>query len=288
MSTETILTGMGRAAKVAARVVALAEPAAKVRALTAMAARLRAAQRELLSANEIDLAAAKAAGRPGAFIDRLALNPARVEAMAKGIEDVAALTDPVGETMASWTRPNGLVISRVRVPLGVIGMIFESRPNVTADAGALALKSGNAVILRAGSESLASSSAIAAALRAGLAEAGLPRDAIQLVPTADRAAVGMMLAGLDGAIDVIIPRGGKGLVERVQKEARVPVFAHLEGICHVYADKAANLDMAQSHHRQRQAAAHGRVRRGRVPADRQGGGGSSAQTPRGRADRCRL
>ncbi len=171
---------------------------------------------------------------------------ARVEAMAAGIETIAALADPVGTTMASWTRPNGMTIERVRVPLGVVGIVYESRPNVTADAGALCLKAGNAAILRGGSDSLRSSRAICGALTTGLREAGLPEAAIQLVPSRDRAAVGMMLAGLDGNIDVLVPRGGKGLVARVQTEARIPVFAHLEGVCHVYVDKAANLDMAKS------------------------------------------
>jgi len=186
--------------------------------------------------------AARGKGRDEAFIDRLALNEARVAAMAKGLRDIAALPDPVGEVAASWTRPNGLQISRVRVPLGVIGIIYESRPNVTADAGGLCLKSGNAVILRSGSESFLTSLVICNALTEGLAEVGLPEAAIQLVPTVDRQAVGFMLAGLGGAIDVIVPRGGKTLVARVQDEARVPVFAHLEGLCHTYIDKTADGD----------------------------------------------
>ena len=169
-----------------------------------------------------------------------------IEGIAKGLEEIAGLPDPVGSVMSEWTRPNGMRISRVRVPIGVIGIIFESRPNVTADAGALALKAGNAVILRGGSDSYRSSRAIHAAMTRGLHEAGLPEDAISLVPTRDRAAVGMMLQGLDGAIDVIVPRGGKSLVARVQSEARVPVFAHLEGVCHIYVDKTAKLDMAKS------------------------------------------
>ena len=176
----------------------------------------------------------------------LALDPRRVEAMAKGLEDVAALPDPIGAQIARWTRPNGLIIERVRVPLGVIGVIYESRPNVTADAGALTLKAGNAAILRGGSESHNSSRAIQACLARGLRLAGLPDAAVQLVPTIDRAAVGLMLRGLDGAIDVIVPRGGKSLVARVQEEARVPVFAHLEGICHTYVDKSADLAMAKA------------------------------------------
>ena len=183
---------------------------------------------------------------PSAFIDRLLLNEARIAATAKGVEEIAELADPVGTVLAEWTRPNGLRFERVRVPLGVIGIIYESRPNVTADAGALAVKAGNAAILRAGSESLNSALAIHAALVTGLKSAGLPEAAIQLVPTPDRAAVGHMLAGLDGSIDVIVPRGGKSLVERVQKEARVPVFAHLEGLCHTYVDRDADLDKAVS------------------------------------------
>ena len=192
------------------------------------------------------VAEARAAGATEAFLDRLALDAKRTEAMAAGVELVRQLPDPVGTLTDTWTRPNGMRIERVRVPLGVVGVIFESRPNVTADAGALCLKAGNAVILRGGSEGFRSSRAIHAALAAGLVEAGLPEAAIALVPTRDRAAVGLMLSGLDGTIDVIVPRGGKGLVARVQAEARVPVFAHLEGICHVYVDKAAALDMAKA------------------------------------------
>ena len=199
----------------------------------------------ILAANAEDIAEARAAGMTGAFLDRLSLDAGRIEAMAAGIDAVRALKDPVGVVTESWTRPNGMTIERVRVPLGVIGIIYESRPNVTADAGALCLKSGNAAILRGGSDSLRSSRAIVAALGQGLREAGLPEAAIQLVPTRDRAAVGLMLTGLDGNIDVIVPRGGKSLVARVQAEARVPVFAHLEGVCHVYVDKAASLDMAK-------------------------------------------
>ena len=245
MAIGDLMHGIGVAARKAARVLALAPTEQKIHALNAAAKAVRATGPAIADANARDVAAATVAVRTASFIDRLTLTPVRIEAMAKGIEEVASLTDPVGEVIAAWTRPNGLVINRVRVPLGVIGMIFESRPNVTADAGALALKSGNAIVLRAGSESLHSATAIHAALQQGLASAGLPKDCIQLVPTGDRAAVGLMLAGLDGAIDVIIPRGGKSLVERVQKEARVPVFAHLEGICHVYVDKAADLEMAK-------------------------------------------
>jgi glutamate-5-semialdehyde dehydrogenase len=198
----------------------------------------------LLEANQADLERARTRGVTRAFLDRLTLTDARIEGMAQGLRDIAALPDPVGTVMAEWQRPNGLDISRVRTPLGVIGVIFESRPNVTADAGALTLKSGNAVILRGGSDSVRTSRAIHASLVQGLEAAGLPLDAIQLVPTTDRAAVGEMLAGLGGTIDVIVPRGGKSLVGRVQEEARVPVFAHLEGNCHTYVDRSASLVLA--------------------------------------------
>ncbi|MGO9172142.1 MAG: glutamate-5-semialdehyde dehydrogenase [Rhodomicrobium sp.] len=240
------LLALGQQAKSAARVLALAPVAQKDRALRAAAAALRARADDILAINAADQEAARAAGRPASFIDRLTLTGPRVEAMARGLEDIAALPDPVGAAIASWERPNGLKISRVRVPLGVIGMIYESRPNVTADAGGLCLKSGNAAILRGGSECFESNRAIHACLAEGLRAAGLPETAIQLVATTDREAVGSMLEGLGGAIDVIVPRGGKSLVERVQKEARVPVFAHLEGICHVYVDKAADLEMARA------------------------------------------
>jgi glutamate-5-semialdehyde dehydrogenase len=236
---------IGRRAREAARTLALAPSTAKDAALSAMAKTIGARADEILAANAEDVAEAKAQGATAAFIDRLALDRKRIESMAAGCEVVRALPDPVGSVMESWTRPNGMTIERVRVPLGVIGVIYESRPNVTADAGALCLKAGNAVILRGGSESFRSARAIHAALVAALRDAGLPEAAIQLVPTRDRAAVGLMLAGLDGAIDVIVPRGGKGLVGRVQSEARVPVFAHLEGVCHVYVDKAADPAMAQ-------------------------------------------
>ena len=216
------------------------------------------------------------AGATAAFLDRLALDDKRVAAMADGVDVVRALPDPVGTVTESWTRPNGMTIERVRVPLGVVGIIYESRPNVTVDAGALCLKAGNAAILRGGSESQRSNAAIHAAIVAGLAAAGLPEAAISLVPTRDRAAVGMMLAGLDGTIDVIVPRGGKSLVARVQAEARVPVFAHLEGICHVYVDKAAKLDMAKDDRAQRQDAAHRRLRRGRDAAGRSRGRGDAS------------
>jgi glutamate-5-semialdehyde dehydrogenase len=235
---------MGVAARAAARHVALASAGTKNVALTAAAAALRARVPEILAANVRDVAAARARNVAGSFIERLTLNPKRIEAIAKGLEEIAALSDPVGATIAEWTRPNGLKISRVRTPLGVIGIIFESRPNVVADAGGLCLKAGNACILRAGSDSLLSAQAVHACLLAGLKAAELPAAAIQLVATTDRAAVGHMLGGLDGTIDVIVPRGGKSLVERVQKEARVPVFAHLEGICHTYVDRGADIDMA--------------------------------------------
>jgi glutamate-5-semialdehyde dehydrogenase len=237
---------LGARAKEAARVLALAPSAQKDEALAAMAKAVRARRGEILAANAEDLAEARNAGATAAFADRLALDQQRIEAMAEGIETVRGLPDPVGTVIDHWTRPNGMRIERVRVPLGVVGVIYESRPNVTADAGALCLKAGNAVILRGGSEGFRSARAIHAALAAGLREAGLPEAGIQLVPTRDRAAVGPMLAGLDGAIDVIVPRGGKGLVGRVQAEARVPVFAHLEGVCHVYIDKAADLQMARA------------------------------------------
>jgi glutamate-5-semialdehyde dehydrogenase len=210
-----------------------------------MASRIRAAAEDILAANAEDTAQARANGQAPSFLDRLALDPGRLEGIAAAIESIAALPDPVGRVLASFERPNGLHIDRVATPLGVVGIIFESRPNVTADAGALCLKAGNAAILRAGSDSFRTSEAIARAMREGLAEAGVPQDAIQLVPTRDRAAVGAMLAGLEGSIDVIVPRGGKSLVARVQSEARVPVFAHLEGVCHVYVHQDADLDMAK-------------------------------------------
>jgi glutamate-5-semialdehyde dehydrogenase len=240
------MNAIGRDAKAAARVLAVAPAEQKNRALAAMAAAIRSGKSEILSANAEDIKDGKAAGLTGSSLDRLELNDKRIEAVAEGLDVVRELADPVGKITESWTRPNGMTIERVRVPLGVVGVIYESRPNVTADAGALTLKAGNAVILRGGSDSHRSSRAIHAALATGLREANLPEAAISLVPTRDRAAVGMMLEGLGGNIDVIVPRGGKSLVERVQKEARVPVFAHLEGVCHVYVDKAASLDMAKS------------------------------------------
>ncbi len=236
---------MGRLAREAAPELALASTEQKNAALEAMAARIEARVLAILEANRHDIEAAQGNGRDAAFIDRLMLDQERVAAMARGLREIAALPDPVGQVTASWTRPNGLNISRMRVPLGVIGIIYESRPNVTADAGGLCLKAGNAVILRSGSESFLTSLVITNALNEGLEQVGLPVAAIQLVPTVDREAVGFMLAGLGGAIDVIVPRGGKSLVGRVQAEARVPVFAHLEGVCHVYVDAAADLDMAK-------------------------------------------
>jgi glutamate-5-semialdehyde dehydrogenase len=240
-----LMRAMGVRARVAAQRLALAPADRKNAALTAMTVALRQRRDAMLAANAKDVAEATAGGAAAALIDRLTLTPKGIEGMVAGLETVRQLPDPVGAVMTAWTRPNGLRIERVRVPLGVVGVIYESRPNVTADAGALALKAGNAVILRGGSESLRTSQVIHAALRDGLLDAGLPDDAIQLVPTRERAAVGLMLAGLDGAIDVIVPRGGKGLVSRVQREARVPVFAHLEGNCHVYVDAAADPAMAE-------------------------------------------
>ncbi len=243
---EAAMKAMGKRARAAARALALAAPEAKTAALRAAAAALRAAAPGILAANAADVARAKAEGMAGSFLDRLTLSPERIEAMAQGVEAVADLPDPVGKVTERWTRPNGMTIERVRTPLGVVGVIYESRPNVTADAAALCLRAGNAVILRGGSDSLASSSAIHRAFVAGLAAAGLPEDAVQFVDVADRAAVGYMLAGLDGTVDVIVPRGGKSLVARVQSDARVPVFAHLDGIVHIFVDKAADLDMARS------------------------------------------
>jgi glutamate-5-semialdehyde dehydrogenase len=241
---KAMMAAMGQRARSAARVLAYASTDAKNLALTVAADAILAETPALLAANAEDAAAAKERGISAAFLDRLTLNPKRIDGIATGLRDIAALPDPVGTVTANWQRPNGLDISRVRTPLGVIGVIFESRPNVTADAGALTLKSGNAVILRGGSDSTRTSRAIHSCLVRGLEAAGLPLDAIQLVPTTDRAAVGEMLAGLGGTIDVIVPRGGKSLVQRVQDEAKVPVFAHLEGLCHTYIDKSAALVMA--------------------------------------------
>jgi glutamate-5-semialdehyde dehydrogenase len=239
------MADLGRRARQAARRVALATAEEKNAALHGMAASIRARSDAILAANAEDLAEARSKGQGAAFIDRLTLDPERLEAVAAAVASIAALPDPVGRVLASFERPNGLLIERVSTPLGVIGVIFESRPNVTADAGALCLKAGNAAILRTGSESFRTSRSIAEAMGEGLTQAGLPADAIRLVPTRDRAAVGAMLSGLDGNIDVIVPRGGKSLVARVQEEARVPVFAHLEGICHVFVHEQADLDMAK-------------------------------------------
>jgi glutamate-5-semialdehyde dehydrogenase len=235
---------IGQRAKAAARVLALAPAEQKTRALAAIAKAIRADTGAIIAANAEDVAEAKGSGMTAAFLDRLTLDARRVEGMAAAIDIIRDIPDPVGKVTERWTRPNGMTIERVRVPLGVIGVIFESRPNVAADAGALCLKAGNAVILRGGSDSFRSCRAIHTSIARGLREANLPEDAIILVPTRDRDAVGQMLAGLDGAIDVIVPRGGKSLVARVQAEARVPVFAHLEGMCHVYVDRAADLAMA--------------------------------------------
>jgi len=244
-SVAAQMAEIGARARDAARVLANAPTAKKNAALRTMAHALRANEAAILAENLADVADMGRAGAAASFLDRLTLNPKRVEQIAAGIEEIAALADPVGTIIAGWDRPNGLHIERVRTPLGVVGIIYESRPNVTADAGALSLKAGNAAILRGGSDSFRSSAAIHRCLVEGLTEAGLPAHAIQLVPTRDRAAVGAMLSGLDGTIDVIVPRGGKSLVGRVQEEARVPVFAHLEGLCHVYVDRAADLDMAK-------------------------------------------
>ncbi len=241
-----LMQQLGRAAVDAAATLALADTAAKNHALTAAASALRVRSSEVLASNAEDLQDARAAGAAASMLDRLELNQARVEAIAVGLTAISALPDPIGTTTSEWTRPNGLRIRRVRVPLGVIGIIYESRPNVTADAGALCLKSGNAVILRGGSESRRSSAAIHHCLLHGLREAGLPEAAIQLVPSADRAAVGEMLAHMKQYIDVVVPRGGKSLVARVQAEARVPVIGHLEGNCHVYVDRDADGAMARA------------------------------------------
>jgi len=239
------MADLGRRVRQAARYVALASSEQKAAALRAMAAAIRARTGSILAANAEDLDEAKSRGQTSAFIDRLTLDPQRLEAIAAAVESIADLPDPVGRVLARFERPNGLTIERVATPLGVIGVIFESRPNVTADAGALCLKAGNAAILRTGSDSFRTSMLIADAMGEGLSTAGLPADAIRLVPTRDRAAVGAMLAGLDGNIDVIVPRGGKSLVARVQGEARVPVFAHLEGLNHVFVHGKADLEMAK-------------------------------------------
>ena len=239
-----VMAALGRAARAAAHELAHALPEAKDAALHAAATAIRARADAILTANAADVADAEARGTRGSFIDRLILDEARVEAMACGLEEVAALADPVGTVLAEWDRPNGLKIARIRVPLGVVGVIYESRPNVTADAGGLCLKAGNAAILRGGSESFRSSGAILECLQAGLAEAGLPATCVQAPPTSDRAAVGEMLR-MSEAIDVIVPRGGKSLIARVQEESRIPVFAHLEGLCHTYVHRAARPAMAR-------------------------------------------
>lgn len=241
---DALMADMGARARAAAGPLAIASAERKHAALIGMAEAIMARKDDILAANAVDMENAREAGISGAFLDRLNLTADRVKAMSDGILAIAELADPVGSIITQWDRPNGLHIERVRTPLGVIGVIYESRPNVTADAGALCLKAGNAVILRGGSDSVHSSRAIHDCLVDGLKKAGLPGDAIQLVPVTDRAAVGAMLSGMDGSIDVIVPRGGRSLVERVQSDARVPVFAHLEGLCHVYVDRSADLEMA--------------------------------------------
>jgi glutamate-5-semialdehyde dehydrogenase len=240
------MMAIGAAARDAARAMREAGDEAKTKALIVAAAAIRSRAAEILAANKGDIEAARAAGMPAPMVERLTLNDARIEAMDAGVEVIAALPDPVGRELARWSRPNGLDIARVATPIGVIGIIYESRPNVTADAGALALKSGNVAILRGGSDSIRSSGAIQKAMAEGLKAAGLPQTAIQLVQSTDRAAVGMMLEGLNGAVDLIVPRGGKGLTGRVINEARVPVLAHLEGLCHVYLHAAADLAKSRS------------------------------------------
>ncbi|MBI1210148.1 MAG: glutamate-5-semialdehyde dehydrogenase [Alphaproteobacteria bacterium] len=247
-STDTLaadMRAMGIAARQAARALMFLSPTAKTNALHAAAAAVRAATDRILAANKKDVEGARAHGATPAFVDRLALSPKAIDAMAHGIDVVADIDDPVGAVEAEWTRPNGLKIARIRVPIGVVGIIYESRPNVTADAAALSIKAGNAAILRCGSEALHSAVAIHEAISSALAASNLPRESIQIVHTPDRAAVGHMLAGLDGSIDVIVPRGGKSLVGRVQKEARVPVLAHLDGNCHVYVDASADIEKAK-------------------------------------------
>jgi glutamate-5-semialdehyde dehydrogenase len=247
MSVSTLaqeMAGIGQSARAAAAALALAPSHVKNVALCAAAAAVRDSQRQILEANARDLAEAEGENRGAARRDRLALDPKRLEGVAAGLEAIAELPDPVGRSLARWTRPNGLDIERIAVPLGVIGIIYEARPNVTADAGGLALKSGNAAILRGGSESFYSSRALVGALSQGLRAAGLPEAAIQLVPTRDRAAVGIML-GMSGVIDIIVPRGGASLIERVQRESRIPVIAHLEGLCHTYIHGAADPEKAR-------------------------------------------
>ena len=239
-----MMAGIGAGARAAASELARLTAGQKNQALLSAAQSIRARKDEILEANARDMSAAKARQLSAALLDRLALDSGRIEGIASGIEEIAGLDDPIGQVMAEWDRPNGLRIQRVRVPLGVIGIIYESRPNVTADAGCLCLKSGNAVILRGGSESYHSSTAIHACLVAGLTSAGISGNAIQMVPTINRDAVGLMLSGLDGCVDVIVPRGGKSLISRVQEDARVPVIGHLEGLCHVYVHESADVQMA--------------------------------------------
>ena len=238
------MTAIGRAAKAAAEALALAAPETKVTALEAAAAAIRARRDDILAANARDMEGGRAKGLSAPLLDRLELNESRVEAMAEGLGQIAEIADPVGRTLAEWERPNGLRIARVSVPLGVIGIIYESRPNVTADAGGLCLKAGNAAILRGGSESFHSSGVILECLQQGLKQAGLPEAAIQRLPTTDRAAVGILLT-MNDYVDVIVPRGGKGLIERIYAESRIPIFAHLEGLCHTYVDRSAEIEMAR-------------------------------------------
>jgi len=240
-----LMLDMGERARAAAAELARADAATKNKALHAAAENIEAATAEILAANKIDMDAGEQKGLSGSMLDRLLLNEDRIKAMADGLRAIADLDDPINDVIAEWERPNGLTIQRVRVPLGVIGIIYESRPNVTADAGALCLKSGNAVILRGGSESFNSSTAIHACLQAGLAAAGLPEDAVQMVSTTSRDAVGYMLSSMQQYVDVIVPRGGKNLIARVQADARVPVIGHLEGLCHVYVDASADVEMAK-------------------------------------------
>ncbi|MBV6658406.1 MAG: glutamate-5-semialdehyde dehydrogenase [Devosiaceae bacterium] len=245
MDVASLMQDIGDRAREASRAIALASTDTKNAALQQIAANIRARTADILAANARDLEGMKQRGVTGSYQERATLNAARVEAIAGACEDIAKLTDPVGDEIARWQRPNGLDIARVRTPLGVIGIIYESRPNVTVDAAALAMKAGNAAILRGGSDTIATNQALYVAIAEGLEAVGLPADAVQLVPVTDRAAVGALLTGLNGTVDVIVPRGGKSLVGRVQDEARVPVFSHLEGICHIYVDGAADLTMAR-------------------------------------------
>ena len=283
-----LMTDLAAQARAAARVLALAPPEQKDRALEAIERAIRANAAKILAANAEDVAEVRAGGATSAFIDRLTLTPARIDAMADGVATVRGIPDPVGAVTESWQRPNGMTIERVRVPLGVIGVIFESRPNVAADAGVLCLKSGNAVILRGGSDSFRSCRAIHDCLVQGLREAGLPEAAITLVPTRDRAAVGLLLTGLNGGVDVIVPRGGKSLVARVEAEARVPVFAHLEGVNHVYVDRSRQSRDGEVDRAQRQDAPSRRLRRGRDAAGRSRRRCDESEAAGRDADRCRL